>query len=116
MVNNLNNYHVYTTWSEVLNGVSLKGKKYLITGANSGLGKESAKAILSHEGYVVLTVRTEEKRQQLIEELSLQFDKTLFDIKLLDLSSLNDVRRVLVKSKWTLLIDNFHTQQGSHPR
>lgn len=93
MVNNLNNYHVYTTWSEVLNGVSLKGKKYLITGANSGLGKESAKAILSHEGYVVLTVRTEEKRQQLIEELSLQFDKTLFDIKLLDLSSLNDVRR-----------------------
>ncbi|KDF12696.1 hypothetical protein AF41_00317 [Citrobacter sp. MGH 55] len=23
---------------------------------------------------------------------------------------------VLVKSKWTLLIDNFHTQQGSHPR
>ncbi|KDF06129.1 hypothetical protein [Citrobacter sp. MGH 55] len=27
-----------------------------------------------------------------------------------------DIYIVLVKSKWTLLIDNFHTQQGSHPR
>lgn len=64
MTKNLNHYHVHTTWNEVLDGISLKNKKYLITGANIGLGKESAKAILSHEGYVVLTVRTEEKKQQ----------------------------------------------------
>lgn len=93
MNENLNNYHVHTTWQEVLNGISLKNKKYLITGANIGLGKESAKAILSHEGYVILTVRTEEKKQKLYEELISQFDVSLFDIRLLDLASLNDIRR-----------------------
>ncbi|EQB4332829.1 SDR family NAD(P)-dependent oxidoreductase [Providencia stuartii] len=93
MTKNLNHYHVHTTWNEVLDGISLKNKKYLITGANIGLGKESAKAILSHEGYVVLTVRTEEKKQQLYTELSSQFGDALFEIKLLDLSSLNDIRR-----------------------
>lgn len=66
MTKNLNHYHVHTTWNEVLDGISLKNKKYLITGANIGLGKESAKAILSHEGYVVLTVRTEEKNNNFI--------------------------------------------------
>ncbi|WP_318840054.1 hypothetical protein [Providencia sp. PROV080] len=33
-----------------------------------------------------------------------------------DSVSQNLLNIVLVKSKWTLLIDNFHTQQGSHPR
>ncbi|WP_140178872.1 SDR family NAD(P)-dependent oxidoreductase [Providencia stuartii] len=93
MKENLNNYHVHTTWQEVLNGISLKDKKYLITGANIGLGKESAKAILSHDGCVILTVRTEEKKQTLYEELISQFDSSLFEIRLLDLASLADIRR-----------------------
>ena len=37
-----------TTTDEVLDGIELRGRRFMITGATSGLGKESARALAAH--------------------------------------------------------------------
>jgi NAD(P)-dependent dehydrogenase (short-subunit alcohol dehydrogenase family) len=55
-------YH--TTTDEVLEGVSLPGKRVLVTGASTGLGLETAKAVATHGGNVVLAVRDTAKTER----------------------------------------------------
>jgi NAD(P)-dependent dehydrogenase (short-subunit alcohol dehydrogenase family) len=45
------------TTDEVLDGVDLSGRVVVITGASSGLGLETARAVAAHNADVVLTVR-----------------------------------------------------------
>lgn len=46
-----------STADEVLSGVDLKGKRFLVTGASSGIGLETARALVSHGASVVAAVR-----------------------------------------------------------
>jgi NAD(P)-dependent dehydrogenase (short-subunit alcohol dehydrogenase family) len=46
-----------STADEVLSGVDLKGKRFLITGASSGIGLETACSLVSHGASVVGAVR-----------------------------------------------------------
>jgi NAD(P)-dependent dehydrogenase (short-subunit alcohol dehydrogenase family) len=50
-----------TTTDEVLTGVSLDGKVAVVTGATTGLGRETARALAAHGARVVITGRTREK-------------------------------------------------------
>lgn len=46
-----------STADEVLAGVNLTGKRFLITGVSSGIGLETARTLVSHGASVVGTVR-----------------------------------------------------------
>src|ERR1700689_4492442 len=47
----------YSTAAEVIDGVDLSGKRAIVTGAGSGIGTETARALASAGAEVVLAVR-----------------------------------------------------------
>ncbi|KAJ3518733.1 hypothetical protein NMY22_g13531 [Coprinellus aureogranulatus] len=47
----------------------LTGKVMIVTGANTGVGKETAKALLAHNAKVYLATRSQEKAEKAIEDL-----------------------------------------------
>ena len=69
-------------------------KSVLITGANAGLGKESARQLASQNGVekIYLGCRNEEKAKAAKIELEESTGKSVFEILLIDVSNLNSVR------------------------
>jgi NAD(P)-dependent dehydrogenase (short-subunit alcohol dehydrogenase family) len=83
-----------STADDIIAGVDLKGKRYLVTGAASGIGRETARALAAHGATVVGTVRdlaTGESATAAVREAASQGggDRTLIE---LDLGSLRSVR------------------------
>jgi len=94
------NFNRKTTADEVLVNIDLKGKLYLITGTNSGIGKASAIALALKGATIICCVRDEDKMKDVInneyltEENKDKLKKDQFIIKVVDLMDLNDVSKV----------------------
>lgn len=56
-----------STADEVLSGVDLKGKRFLITGASSGIGLETARSLIAHGASVVGAVRDLAKAERAMQ-------------------------------------------------
>ncbi|KAF8885697.1 hypothetical protein CPB84DRAFT_125022 [Gymnopilus junonius] len=69
----------------------LSGKVIIVTGANTGVGKETAKALLAHNAKVYFAARSQEKAEQAIKELKEQTGKEGIFLKL-DLADLKSVK------------------------
>jgi len=69
----------------------LTGKVIIVTGANTGIGKETARALLEHNAKVYIAVRNEEKGKSAIDELKKQTGKEAIFLKL-DLADLKSVK------------------------
>jgi NAD(P)-dependent dehydrogenase (short-subunit alcohol dehydrogenase family) len=83
-----------TTADEVLAGVDLSGKQYLVTGISSGIGLETARSLLAHGASVVGTVRALDRAGSataLIRDAGTQGQGDLELIEL-DLASLGSVK------------------------
>ena len=78
--------------AEVVRGVDLSGKTAVVTGGASGLGIETARALLLAGARVILPVRDRAKGERVAAELS-QSTRGTVELVDLDLGSLASVRR-----------------------
>ncbi|TFK40816.1 hypothetical protein BDQ12DRAFT_770851 [Crucibulum laeve] len=69
----------------------LHGKVMIVTGASTGIGKETAKALLIHNAKVYIATRSQEKAEQAIIDLKDQTGKEAHFLKL-DLADLNSIK------------------------
>jgi len=77
----------------------LDGKTCIVTGANSGLGKETALALARMKANVVMVCRDREKGDAARREISKESGNESVDLLLCDLSSLADVRTLAAEVK-----------------
>src|SRR5260370_23734056 len=78
-----------STADEVLEGVSLSGKRVLVTGVSAGLGVETARSVVAHGGTVVGTARDLSKARQALA----QAGNPSVELVEMDLASLASVRK-----------------------
>jgi len=71
---------------------SMKNKICLVTGANSGVGKETAKQLAELDAHVVMVVRNETKGRQALEEIKSSTRKESLELMICDFSSQKSIR------------------------
>jgi NAD(P)-dependent dehydrogenase (short-subunit alcohol dehydrogenase family) len=71
----------------------LAGKNFVITGANSGIGKVTALELAKRGARVILACRSAEKTQPVIDEIKRESGNDKIEFVALDLSDLASVRR-----------------------
>src|SRR3954466_9204350 len=81
-----------TTADEVLAGIDLGGRRFLVTGASSGLGRETARALAARGAQVIMAVRSLEKGRAAAEAIRESYPDAGLDIQQIDLASLASVR------------------------
>jgi NAD(P)-dependent dehydrogenase (short-subunit alcohol dehydrogenase family) len=82
-----------STAADVIKGHDLRGKNVIITGANSGIGVETARAFAQAGADLTLAVRDVEKAQPLVSELREKTGNANLRAAALDLASLASVRK-----------------------
>ncbi|MEH6585558.1 MAG: SDR family oxidoreductase [Halioglobus sp.] len=85
-----------STAEQVSEGVDLRGKNALITGANTGLGKETARVLALHGAQVTMACRdlakAEAARNEIVKSSAGQIDDSQLTLLQLDLNSLDRTR------------------------
>lgn len=96
-----NGYNFHTTAEEVSEGVDLTGKVALVTGANSGLGFETARVFALRGAHVIAVARTVAKAEKAIAQLreELPAGEYTFTPLACDLGSLGSVAQAVADFK-----------------
>jgi len=84
-------YDASSTALEVLHGVDLTNKRAFITGANCGIGFETARSLVKHGCEVIFGCRNEIKTKKAIQKIISEKPDAKCDFVHLDLSSLRSV-------------------------
>jgi len=82
-----------TVATEVVEGIDLTGKTAIVTGAASGLGVETARALLKAGATLVLPVRSIERGQKVADELAADTGNANVTVAQMDLIDYPSVRR-----------------------
>ena len=98
------------TWSSA-DIVDLTGRVALVTGANSGIGYETAKALADHGAHVIMACRNEDKARQARDKMESELDRCSLELLHIDLADLVSVRRAAetllsAHARLDLLINN----------
>ena len=106
----MSNFGFASTADEVLSEVDLSGRSVLVTGAYSGLGRETARAMANTGAHVILSGRDEDKLRETAKDLSNRTGAAI-DTLVCDLAALASVREAGTQAisrfdKLDLLINN----------
>lgn len=74
--------------------MDLRNKLCVVTGSNSGIGKETVRAFANQKAYVVMVCRNEQRAEQARQELIRDTGHTGIEVMLADLAIQHDVREV----------------------
>ena len=89
---NRDDFGANSTTNQVLEGIDLKGKIILITGAASGLGAETARALASKGAKIIIAARDMDKAKQVQAEIQKSTANQDIEIMPLELASLAKVK------------------------
>ena len=81
-----------TTTDEVLEGLDLVGRRVVITGAASGLGRESARALAAHGASVTVLARSRDRAARAAEEIEALVPAAKVESGVVDLADLSTIR------------------------
>jgi NAD(P)-dependent dehydrogenase (short-subunit alcohol dehydrogenase family) len=81
-----------STTDEVLAGIDLSGKRFLVTGASAGLGVETTRALAAHGAWVTMAVRDLDKGAAAMEQIHASVPDAQVDLRELDLADLESIR------------------------
>jgi len=81
-----------TTTDEVLDGTDLSGRRFVITGAASGLGRESARALAAHGASVTLLARNSDRAKDAVAEVASMVRGADLEAGVADLGDLDSIR------------------------
>lgn len=79
--------------------MQMEGKVCIVTGSNSGIGKETALALAGMGATVVMVVRNPEKGKKALEEMVSKTGNKSVSLMICDLSSLVSIRRFVEEFK-----------------
>jgi NAD(P)-dependent dehydrogenase (short-subunit alcohol dehydrogenase family) len=89
-------YNRWTTAEQVSEGIDLTGRNALITGANTGIGMETARVLALRGAHVTMACRNIEKAEQarrsIVNSAAGRIDESQLDLLQLDLNSLGKTR------------------------
>ncbi|KAK1120705.1 hypothetical protein K0M31_010911 [Melipona bicolor] len=88
-----------STALSVLHGRDLRRKVAIVTGANTGIGFETARSLALHGCKVVLACRDLKKAEEAIQKIKQERQNAMCDVLHLDLSSLHSVKEAAKKFK-----------------
>lgn len=86
-------FHAKSTALEVVHGISLEGRKAIVTGGASGLGLETSRALLAAGATVTLAVRNRAQGEGAAAAFRQDMPQAKVSVGLLDLSDIPSVRR-----------------------
>lgn len=93
------------------------GRTIVVTGANSGIGFEAARALAGGGAQVVMAVRDEAKGTEAIERITDEFPNATLELRYLDLADLETVREFAASVRRVdVLINNAGVMMPPHTR
>nr|XP_019545444.2 retinol dehydrogenase 14-like [Aedes albopictus]XP_029713191.1 retinol dehydrogenase 14-like [Aedes albopictus]XP_029713192.1 retinol dehydrogenase 14-like [Aedes albopictus] len=85
-------YYLYITLGKITSSRNMEGKTVIVTGANSGIGKETARDLAKRGARVIMACRNMETAAQARDEIVKETGNNNVFIKKLDLSSQASIR------------------------
>lgn len=86
-------YLVYWVWKKTDSKKCLKGKTIVITGSNSGIGKETAQEMVRRGARVLMACRDQQKAYNAIKQINSQKLDGIMVYKHIDLSSFDSIKQ-----------------------
>ncbi|XP_055529807.1 retinol dehydrogenase 14 isoform X1 [Wyeomyia smithii] len=110
-------FYLRLTCGKITTSRNMEGKTIIITGANSGIGKETARDLAKRGARIILACRNMDTAKQAREEIISEYPSANLILKHIDLSSLTSVRQfaqdiIATEAVIDVLIHNAGVAQG----